>query len=414
MSTDSAILNEVERMMLRRGGHSTNPIVKNALQAERETLDIALVVGNGFDLGLGLKTGYQDFLRSYLNRKLKINNVVDKFVSKIRQDKESWGDAELAFGQLDFSSLGEDVESVYRMCIHDFQQSLESYLSDEASRLVISNGQLAGIRKQLALAVISIIGRVGLNARFDEKKRVVVNILTLNYTDTIDRLLDFGGKTLRSRIYFKHNGSNIEVEFREVVHLHGQIGMGYQVLFGVDNPSQVADEKLRSLCESAGYLLKPQKARIGNLSQYWKGKEILGKSDVVILFGVSFGKTDMSWWDEIARNAVADVEGKRERNKAFNAVLCPYTKEPIDVGTIDDKIYIEAQERRKLIDGMSDSMSSRLTDGMRERFHVLGYGPFKDPWSGERYFCDPLHLHSIGKRFVNGYDEEPVKDLSYP
>lgn len=414
MAISDDILSDAERKMVESRFHSSNPVVANALRAERETLNVTLFIGNGFDLGLGLKTGYKDFLLRYLNRKLKINNVVDKFVSKIRQDKESWGDAELAFGQLDFSSLGEDVESVYRMCIHDFQQSLESYLSDEASRLIISNGQLAAIRKQLALAVISIIDRVGLNAMFDEKKRVVVKILTLNYTDTIDRLLDFGGKTLRSRIYSRHNGSDIEVEFRDVVHLHGKIGMNSQVLFGVDNPNQVADLKLQLLCESEGYLLKPQKARIGNLSQYWKGKEILGKSDVVILFGVSYGKTDMSWWDEIARNAVADVEGKRERDKVFNVVLCPYTKEPIDVGTIDDKIYIEAQERRKLIDGMSDSMSSRLTDGMRERFHVLGYGPFKDPWSGERYFCDPLHLHSIGKRFVNGYDMEPVKDLSYP
>ena len=414
MAISDDILSDAERKMVESRFHSSNPVVANALRAERETLNVTLFIGNGFDLGLGLKTGYKDFLLRYLNRERKINDVVDRFVDRIQKDKDSWGDAELAFGQMEFSLLGRDVESAYRMCIHDFQQSLESYLSDEADRLILSKGQLASIREQFARAVVNIIVNAGVEEVFNGMTKVVIDVLTLNYTDTIDRLLDFGGKTLRPRIYFKHSNVNVEVRFRDVVHLHGKIGMNSQVLFGVDNPNQVADLKLQLLCESEGYLLKPQKARIGNLSQYWKGKEILGKSDVVILFGVSYGKTDMSWWDDIAAHVVEDVKGSRKRITEFHVILCPYSKNPIDVRGIDDKIFLERTEKQSLFDGTSDSLSARFNERVKERFHVLGYGPFEDPLSGERCFCDPLHLHSIGKRFVNGYDMEPVKDLSYP
>ena len=419
MAANNVILNEAERMMVRRWSHSANPVVEKALQSEHETLNVTLFVGNGFDLGLGLKTGYQDFLRHYLNRKLKINEVVDSFVGRIQRDKDLWGDAELAFGQLDFSSLGRDVESVYRMCIHDFQQSLESYLSDEASRLIINKGQLVATRELLSLAIINMIKGVNLSAIFDGVKKIVINVLTLNYTDTIDRLLDYGGKTLRSQISFRHQGTNVGIEIKDVVHLHGQIGMDSWILFGVDNPSQVADLKLRALCEEAGYLLKPQKAKIASLEPYRKGKDILEKSDIVILFGTSYGKTDMTWWDMIVGNAISDVQGDRKRVNDYCVLLCPYSRNPIDVRGIDDKIYFERQETSKLLGATSPSLSSRLNSNelaskTAERFHVLGYGPFKDPWSGESYFCDPLHLHSIGRQFVNGYDMKPVLDLQYP
>lgn len=403
--------------MVRSRFHSSNLVVEKALRAKCETLNVTLFLGNGFDLGLGLKTSYQDFLRQYLNRKTKVNKVVEKFISRIQQEKDSWGDAELAFGQMDFSSLDTDVESAYRMCIHDFQQSLESYLSDEVARLSISKGQLSAIRDRFAHAIVNIIANTGVDKVFDGMTKVVIDVLTLNYTNTIDRLLDFGGKSLRSRIYFKHNGANIEVEFRNVVHIHGLIGHGEEdsrVLFGVDNPGQVADKNLRLLCEDGGYLLKPQKARIGKLSQYKQGKIILGESDVVILFGLSYGKTDMSWWDVVASNALEDVEGKRKRFNDYHVILCPYSKNPIDVRGIDDEIFLERNETGKFIGSMSGSMPSRLTGVMRERFHVLGYGPFEDLWSGERYFCDPLNLHSIGMRYIDGYDKDPIEDLSCP
>ena len=417
MSINNIVLSDAERRMLGQRFHASNTAVETAFQADREALNVTLFVGNGFDLGLGLNTGYKDFLRRYLNRDLKINNIVGKFVNLINRNKDTWGDAELAFGQLDFSSINANVEEAYRMCIHDFQQSLEEYLADEASRLIINKGQQVSIRDHLAHAVLDVITNAGIDYVFDDITGVNIDILTLNYTDTIDRLIGFGETTLRSRIYFKHKGSNIEVEFRDIVHLHGRIGQGRadsQVLFGVDNPGQVVDEDLRSLCKEEGYLVKPQKARIGNLSQYGEGKGIIGKSDVIVLFGVSYGKTDRSWWDCIANNVIEDVEGKRKRIADFHVILCPYTKSPIDARGIDDKIYVERNEKLRLFDGMSDFQSACIKNRAENRFHVLGYGPFVDPCSGTMCYCDPLHLQSIGKMFVNDYKGEPVVNLSYP
>ena len=56
----------------------------------------------------------------------------------------------------------------------------------------------------------------------------------------------------------------------------------------------------------------------------------------------------------------------------------------------------------------------RTNPRLVNRIHVIGYGPYKDLASGHSYYCDPLHLHSMGLRYVNGYDGKPIVKAKYP
>ena len=68
-------------------------------------MKITYLIGNGFDLGIGLSTGYQSFITWYLNQPSE-NKEVDWLKGRINKSLEQWSDAELAFVALNFSESG--------------------------------------------------------------------------------------------------------------------------------------------------------------------------------------------------------------------------------------------------------------------------------------------------------------------
>ena len=61
-------------------------------------MNITYLIGNGFDLNLGLKTKYADFLQEYRNIESG-DLVIGKFKSDIANNLKHWADAESAFGE---------------------------------------------------------------------------------------------------------------------------------------------------------------------------------------------------------------------------------------------------------------------------------------------------------------------------
>ena len=62
---------------------------------EKKTKDSAVVtflIGNGFDIGLGLETKYADFVTAYLKQPSK-TDVIVKLKKAINQDADFWGDS---------------------------------------------------------------------------------------------------------------------------------------------------------------------------------------------------------------------------------------------------------------------------------------------------------------------------------
>lgn len=61
---------------------------------------ILLIVGNGFDLNLGLPTSYRHFYKYYLEHTESRNEHVNKLKSIIKDDIENWSDLELKLGEV--------------------------------------------------------------------------------------------------------------------------------------------------------------------------------------------------------------------------------------------------------------------------------------------------------------------------
>ena len=76
-------------------------------------MTITYLIGNGFDIGLGLKTGYPDFINWYLSRPPQSPETA-WLRSEILAKQEQWSDAEMAFGALKFSEHGAKVLDAYQ------------------------------------------------------------------------------------------------------------------------------------------------------------------------------------------------------------------------------------------------------------------------------------------------------------
>ena len=74
-------------------------------------MKLTYIIGNGFDLALGLKTSYKAFYAYYVESlKEKKNAALSWFRDKIQSDKELWSDAEKAFGDLEYNGFDEKTD----------------------------------------------------------------------------------------------------------------------------------------------------------------------------------------------------------------------------------------------------------------------------------------------------------------
>ena len=141
---------------------------------------IVLILGNGFDLDLGLKSNYKDFVESaeWKSRMIIINELIDKcqsykpyslFLHLEKQSKESqWFDIEESIR--DFVKIHHNCQSNIIPIIRNEFDWLRSDLKKYIRR--VSN-EFEPIESKLAYMLISSLQRVNIS----------INIESFNYTD---------------------------------------------------------------------------------------------------------------------------------------------------------------------------------------------------------------------------------------
>jgi hypothetical protein len=90
-------------------------------------MDITFLIGNGFDLSVGLKTRYTDFYRYYFDQAESANAPVDVFKRHIKRNLSTWADAEVALGECTEKYTLEQAQ-IFRECCDDFLSKLSDYL----------------------------------------------------------------------------------------------------------------------------------------------------------------------------------------------------------------------------------------------------------------------------------------------
>lgn len=214
--------------------------------------DHVLIVGNGFDLNLGLPTRYSDFIESDIF--LSLDSEVSSYMSSI-DSKMGWVDIEEELISLSSSYKNDDlsgsaVGKSFRDGFKNLRSALLQYMCQIDYSYMESNCEAIEL-------VSSFAGRDN------------VCIIDFNYTETIQRL--FGNA--------EHSIKHIKV--------HGSAKEG-RIVFGVHDEAKIEDEHV--------FLRKAVSGSLFDESSV--GAIMCNARESVTIFGHSLGITDNTQFDQ--------------------------------------------------------------------------------------------------------------------
>jgi len=262
---------------------------------------ILYLFGNGFDLHVGLNTGYPDFLKYYLDQPYPsaISDIDKLCIKRLKDDINKkfnlWSQLELRFGQ-HMAQLGKTSSDVRRMQFEfdivndDIREKLSEYIAKQDKRSVFADNA----KKQFLNDIVA----PERHLRDFEKEQIenniksiwlrtpnVIDIITFNYTRTIEHLI--GQPLVQTSSY----------EVHEPIHVHGYYDS--RMVLGVNDASQIENDQLRRLTYVTNALVKPANNHTYGVAHTNKCSSLINNAQLICCYGLSFGETDKIWWKKI-------------------------------------------------------------------------------------------------------------------
>lgn len=266
-------------------------------------MNITFLIGNGFDLNIGLKTTYKHFCKEY--RKPPYKNEVDEFFkTNMLKNQKLWSDAEIAFG-LSTKAFKENnfTADSFCECHEDFCVNLAKYLKEQEQLinyteqgLKITDGFLRGLlafKNGFREAERDVIA----SAETSFSGGYIFNFLDFNYTAVLDICVSKGKENEKKLGIRKYTSSSNSIG--KVVHVHGTVEE--DMVLGVNDTTQIADMSLfEGYDEEYVYeLIKPKTNEINERNTDKKAFDLLKSSNLIYIYGMSTGETDKLWWQRI-------------------------------------------------------------------------------------------------------------------
>lgn len=231
--------------------------------------NIAVVIGNGFDLNLGLKTSFQDFIASpvYLKNKSKLH-YINEHVEDM-QEKNNWIDMEIALKEIaiEIPLLGTKLKKEY----DSLSGSLHEFIEERSKiKVDFDKGYYSRLIKNLI------------------EKNVKNLYVNFNYTPTLYDL-------------FKSCGVD---DCTDIHMLHGSIE-SKSIVFGVEDNAGID--------KSYDYLYKTSKP-------YYNPSKVLRlmkNIKVIVFMGHSLGETDHHFFSLIFRKSCKPLAKSNKENFHF-------------------------------------------------------------------------------------------------
>lgn len=265
-------------------------------------MNITYIIGNGFDVNLGLKTRYQDFYDYYQNQPSP-SEEVKQLKANIDRNKENWADLELALGEYtpNFKDSNSAIEVMEDLCDH-----LTEYLKLQSLLIPQSNEKI----KEEMLRCLANPYEFFLPADKEQIRSYYSNrlpahgkitILSLNYTPSIERILDYKGN---QPISIDSNDSWLGYGTKVHPVLHPHHTLNGTIIVGLNDESQIANQTLLGDEKFKEYFIKPACNKMLSFRTEDQCSDVINNSDLFVIFGSSLGATDKLWWQKIANRMV--------------------------------------------------------------------------------------------------------------
>ena len=164
-----------------------------------------LIIGNGFDLNLGLKTSYKDFIQSnHFKTLLKNKNSMAEYFNE-KSELNNWVDIEKEITKYSIKVKDEDLN--IKKDFVEIKSALTNYLEEAQKKEINQDSKAFKI--------------------LEEEINNIDIIFNFNYTDSIFRIAEILNQDIEDKHY----------------HIHGSI-KEQNIIFGVEDDADIKDEHI--------------------------------------------------------------------------------------------------------------------------------------------------------------------------
>lgn len=241
------------------------------MELKNDVYEAVLIIGNGFDLNLGLKTDYNDFIKS------------EFFLNLIDQGNE-------------FCKYLQSIQTLQNWI--DIENELKAYSKITKSSKAEFNNEF----KKLSINLANYL-RILDYTNIDRNGHAYNLIKSLRYHTTF--ILDFN-----QTLTFQHICKEQKIELNEYsnfehIKIHGSLNENDNIIFGIEDNARISPQHV---------FLK--KSVNENFNPINFSSAIL-ESDSFIVFGHSLGETDHMYFEDFFRNQKSRINDDKKQHTAI-------------------------------------------------------------------------------------------------
>ncbi len=267
-------------------------------------MNIVYLIGNGFDLNLGLKTSYNDFFEWYnaLEGSKKTKDVINfiRFATEKQKIDDKWADLELALGAYTVEFKSDDIVEEAKELKRNLTDAIATFIEEQEDSIKVTNDLSDIFMNSLSEPeTIASLRKTEKNTIFAEKNRFpkkntwYANVISFNYSRTFEKTINFENKPIRIGMHYQQ-GKSSEIILQNIEHIHGYAEE--RLVLGVDNPDQVLNTSLHNTSAMNHYVKTQHNSKIG-LAHERKCIDWINLSNLIYVYGLSLGETDQKWKD---------------------------------------------------------------------------------------------------------------------
>ncbi len=269
-------------------------------------MNITFLIGNGFDVGVGMESKFKQFFPKYIDAAQTKDEDIKQLAIEIEKDckdngyYKTWADFEKALGEYTVNFTPETKQKFIDQ-VRDFEKEFIEYLQEQENGLSfeelseISEIMLKALTQYYSVENIAAESNSVISATYSShaEENHTYNFINFNYTDVLKTCLD----TIPSKVVRKRSWRNTEKidKIGEIIHVHGK--KHSHPIIGVNDVGQIANAELAKDPRFVKKVVKPslnERLRLGNDKN---ATDIINKSTILCIYGMSLGVTDKKWWN---------------------------------------------------------------------------------------------------------------------
>lgn len=297
---------------------------------------ITFLIGNGFDVNVGLDTTYGKFYEYYITQ-----HPEDMLAKDIGKHYENWSDLEQGLGEFTAKISKNQKEEFFRSQAL-LEEKLMEYLKCQMERVDIL-GHEDIIAENMKTSITHFFDSFAKLQKKDivdlinsTQQNIEYSFVSFNYTDILDRCVNLMHK-MYSRSIAQHfvGDSTYGHYLGGVLHIHGTVESEH--VLGVNDIEQIANKAFQETSLDRQLLIKSEtNARYGQ-NKVLEMQSVIDESIIVCIFGMSLGSTDKMWWEYVLK-WLQDDDCRRLVVFTYNANLVERVSK-LDLFLSEDHVY---------------------------------------------------------------------------